>query len=119
LMPSGPAVAVEPSQLGIVAPLITVVTPAAVQLTLFFVTLIFFLATQMDSRRYMVSFFTTRDAKLRLIRITNDIEEHLGSYVATVTVINVALGATVAIGAWLLGLPNPLILGTLAALLNY
>jgi hypothetical protein len=36
----------------------------------------------------MASFFTTREGKLRFIRIANDIEEHLASYVATVTIIN-------------------------------
>src|SRR5262249_45291531 len=49
LLPSpGNAIAVEPSQLGIVTPVVAFVTPAVVQTTLFFVTLIFFLATQMD-----------------------------------------------------------------------
>ena len=46
-----------------VTPVIAFVTPAAAQVTLFFVTLIFFLATQFDFRRYLASFFTTRDAK--------------------------------------------------------
>src|SRR5262245_23006390 len=111
LLPSpGNAVAVEPSQLGIVTPVVAFVTPAVVQTTLFFVTLIFFLATQMDFRRYMVSFFTTRDAKLRFLRISNDIEDHLASYVATVTIINFGLGVVVAIGAWLFGFPSPSIL---------
>jgi predicted PurR-regulated permease PerM len=120
LLPSaGNAVAVEPSQLGIVTPVVAFVTPAVAQITLFFVTLIFFLATQMDSRRYLASFFTTRDAKLRFIRITNDIEDHLASYVATVTIINFGLGVVVAIGAWLFGLPNPVILGLMAMVLNY
>ena len=36
-----------------------------------------------------------------------------------VTIINAALGAIVAIGALLLGFPNPVIFGLLAALLNY
>jgi predicted PurR-regulated permease PerM len=116
---SANAVAVEPSQWGMVTPVIAFVTPAVIQLTLFFVTLIFFLATQMDFRRYMVSFFATRDAKLRFIRITNDIEDNLAVYVATVTAINVALGVLVATGAWLLGLPNPIIFGILAMVLNY
>jgi predicted PurR-regulated permease PerM len=120
LLPSaGNAVAVEPSQLGVVTPVVAFVTPAVVQITLFFVTLIFFLATQMDFRRYMVSFFTTRDAKLRILRITNDIEDHLASYVATVTIINFGLGVVVAIGAWLFGLPSPVILGLVAMVLNY
>src|SRR6266516_1554218 len=120
LRPSaGNVVAVEPSQLGILTPVVAFVTPAVVQIALFFVTLIFFLATQMDFRRYVVSFFTTRDAKLRFIRITNDIEEHLASYVAVVTMINFCLGVVVAIGAWLFGLPSPVIFGLIAMALNY
>ena len=115
----GRTVAVEPSQLGMVTPVISVVTPAVIEVTLLFVTLVFFLATQIDSRRYMASFFTSRNAKLRFIRITNDIEEHLGSYVAVVTIINFCLGVVVAIGAWLFGFPSPIIFGILAAVLNY
>jgi predicted PurR-regulated permease PerM len=114
----GQTVAVEPS-LSMVTPVISAVTPAVVEITLFFVTLIFFLATQFDFRRYMASFFTSRNAKLRFIRITNDIEENLGSYVAVVTIINFGLGVVVAIGAWLFGLPSPIMFGIVAALLNY
>ena len=65
------------------------------------------------------SLFSERDAKLRFLRIANDVEHNLGSYVAVVTVINVALGVVVAAGAWLFGFPNPLIFGLLAAILNY
>ena len=120
LLPSGgSAVTVEPSHLSMVTPLLAFVTPAAVELVLFFVTLIFFLAAQMDFRRYMVSFFTTRDAKLRFIRITNDIEQNLASYLFTVMVINLVLGAAVALGAWLFGFPSPVLFGVLAMVLNY
>jgi predicted PurR-regulated permease PerM len=116
---SGPTVSVEPSKLGLVTPVLEFVTPAVGQIMLFFVTLIFFLAAQMDFRRYMVSFFAGREAKLRYLRIAHDIESNLASYVATVTVINLALGAVVAASAWLFGYPNPLIFGVLAAVLNY
>ncbi len=119
LLPSGKAVAVEQSQLAIVTPVVSYITPVLIQITLFFVTLIFFLATQIDFRRYMASFFTTREGKLRFIRIANDIEEHLATYVATVTIINFCLGVVVALGAWLFGLPNPIILGLVAMTLNY
>jgi predicted PurR-regulated permease PerM len=119
VLPSGNTVAVEPSQLGIVTPVFAFVMPAVIQVTLFFVTLIFFLATQIDFRRYMASFFTTREGKLRFIRIANDIEEHLATYVATVTIINFCLGVVVALGAWVFGLPNPIILGLMATTLNY
>jgi predicted PurR-regulated permease PerM len=116
---SGAAVAVESSQLGMVTPVLKEVTPAVVELLLFFVVLIFLLATQMDFRRYMVSFFGTREAKLRFIRIASDIEHNLGSYLAVVTVINFAIGVIVAVGTWLFGFANPLLFGTLAMVLNY
>jgi predicted PurR-regulated permease PerM len=119
LPPSGNAIAVEPLQWSLVTPILAVITPAVLELVLFFVTLIFFLAAQIDFRRYMVSFFTSRDAKLRFIRITNDIEQNLASYLVTVTAINFCLGVAVAIGAWLFGFPSPIVIGILAMVLNY
>jgi predicted PurR-regulated permease PerM len=115
----GNTVAVEQSGLGIVTPVLAFLTPAVIELVLFFVTLIFFLGAQMDFRRYMVSFFTTRQAKLRFIRIANDIEQNLASYLLVVTAINWSLGALVAVGAWLFEFPSPVLFGILAAVLNY
>jgi predicted PurR-regulated permease PerM len=120
LLPSGGhAVAVETSQLAVVTPVLEFLTPAVAQLVLFFVSLIFLLAGQMDLRRYLASLFPSREGKLRFIRIANDVEQNLAAYLATVTVINVCLGVVVAIGAWLFGFPNPIILGILAMVLNY
>ena len=116
---SARTVAVETPQINMVAPVVVFVTPAAVQLLLFLVTLLFFLGSQLEFRRYVSSFFATRDAKLRFIRITNDIEHNLASYVAIVTAINVCLGIVVAAGAWLFGFANPIILGILTMVLNY
>jgi len=119
LKPAGPTVAVESSNISLVTPVAAAVTPAVAESVLFFATLIFFMAGQLEFRRHLAAFFATRDGKLRFIRIANDIEHNLATYVATVTVINAALGTVVAAGAWLLGLPSPLILGILAMLLNY
>jgi predicted PurR-regulated permease PerM len=119
LMPAAPPVSVEPSKFSMVTPVLAFVTPALAQAVLFFATLIFFLAGEMQFRRHLAGLFATREGKLRFIRIANDIEENLASYVAVVTVINLALGTMVAAGAWLLGLPSPVILGLLAMLFNY
>jgi predicted PurR-regulated permease PerM len=119
LRPTAPTVAVEPSNISMVTPVAAAVTPAVAETVLFFATLIFFITGQMKFRRYLATFFDSRDGKLRFIRIANDIEHNLASYVATVTVINAVLGIVVAAGAWLMGLPSPLILGMLAMLLNY
>src|SRR5436309_9179164 len=101
LLPSaGPAVAVEPSKIALVQPVVEFVTPAVAQIVVFVATLLFVLAGQMEFRRYTASLFASREAKLRFLRIANDIEGNLASYVAVVTTINVALGVVVTLGAY-------------------
>jgi predicted PurR-regulated permease PerM len=95
------------------------VTPAAGELLLFFGTLLFFLIGQMELRSSLVALFGDRDTKLRFLKIMRDIERNLAGYLTVVTIINTALGIIVAIGTWLVGYPNPVIFGVLAALLNY
>jgi predicted PurR-regulated permease PerM len=119
LTSSAPTVAVESSKISMVTPVVEAVTPAVAQSVLFFATLIFVLAGQMELRRHLAALFSSREGKLRFIRIVNDIEHNIVSYVGIVTVINGVLGTLVAIGAWLFGLPSPVILGILAMLLNY
>jgi predicted PurR-regulated permease PerM len=103
----------------VVLPVVAFLTPAAGQVLLFFGTLLFFLAGQIELRNQLVSAFASHEGKLRFLRIMNDIERNLAGYVAVVTLINFALGTIVALGAWLIGLPNPVIFGVLAAFFNY
>jgi predicted PurR-regulated permease PerM len=109
----------QTSASNVVFPVVAFVTPAAGELLLFFGTLVFFLAGQFELRVRLVSLFAERDAKLRFIKIMNDIEKNLAGYLVVVTMINAALGVIVALGALALGLPNPAIFGVLAAVLNY
>jgi predicted PurR-regulated permease PerM len=113
------ALSVNTPTANVVFPMVAFLTPAAGELLLFFGTLLFFLGGQFELRASVVSFFASRDAKLRFLKIMHDIERNLAGYLTVVTIINAALGAIVALGAWLLGLPNPAIFGLLAALLNY
>ena len=101
------------------APAVGYVTPAATQLLMFVITLIFLLIGQTQVRNFVVSLLPSRDAKLRFLRIANDVERNLARYLTTVTMINVVLGICVAVGAWAIGFPNPIIFGLLAAILNY
>lgn len=103
----------------VVLPVVAFVTPAAGELLLFFGTLIFFLVGQSEMRVRLVALFVERNSKLRFLKIMNDIERNLTGYLVVVTLINASLGAIVALGAFLLGLPNPAIFGLLAAVLNY
>jgi predicted PurR-regulated permease PerM len=117
--PAANSVKVEPSQITLVAPVIAAVTPAVAQIVIFAATLFFALVGQAEVRKYLTSIFASRDAKLRFLRIANDIEGNLASYVAVVTAINFSLGAVVAAGAWMFGFENPITLGVLTAILNY
>jgi predicted PurR-regulated permease PerM len=103
----------------IVLPAVAFATPAAGELLLFFGAMIFFLVGQSSFRSQFVSMFSARESKLRALKILNDIEHNLTGYLAVVTMINAALGVIVAIGAWLLGFPSPIIFGVVAAVLNY
>ena len=115
----GNAAAANSSPPGIVLPAVAFLTPAAGELLLFFAALLFFLVGQSTLRSTAVALFSNRDAKLRFLKIMNDIEHNLAGYLTVVTIINAALGAVVAAGAWLFGLPSPVIFGVLAAVLNY
>ena len=101
------------------APALTVLTPAIGQLFLFFATLFFFLASRDDLRNSFVSVFSTREARLRTLRILNDVEGNVANYLGTVSVINFCVGILVCIGSYVIGLPNPAAWGVLAFTLNY
>jgi len=115
----GSAGAAPASAPNVVLPVVAFLTPAAGELLIFFGTLMFFLVGQFELRARLISLFAEREAKLRFLKIMNDIEKNLAGYLLVVTIINAALGVIVAFGALLLGLPNPAIFGLCAALLNY
>src|SRR6202000_1397935 len=90
-----------------VLPVVAFLTPAAGEGLLFFVTLYFFPGGQTELRNQAVNMFTSRDSKLRFLKIMHDIERNLAGYLTVVTIINAALGTIVAVGVWLVGYPNP------------
>jgi predicted PurR-regulated permease PerM len=118
-----PAVTVETNQSKVLESVVTVVTPAAVEIVLevivFFGTLFFFILGRAKFRRYLVNAFAARDARLRVLKILNDIEQNLSDYLLVVTCINLSLGAVTVLITYLLGLPTPLLWGALAFGLNY
>ena len=57
--------------------------------------------------------------KLKALKVVNSVQEDVGRYFATVTLVNVVMGAIAgAIGAWF-ELPSPMLLAVLVALINY
>ena len=102
-----------------VQPTLEFLSPTFAEFLLFVATLILFIASWTDLRRALVMNFGDRPARLRTLRILNEIEEHLGSYLLMVTMINVGVGIATGIICAVTGMPNPAGLGALAATLNF
>lgn len=102
-----------------VQPAVEFLSPTLTEFLLFFATLILFIASWKDLRRALIMTFTDHAARLRTLRILNEIEGHLGGYLLTVTMINLGVGAATGIICVVTGMPNPAGLGALAATLNF
>lgn len=115
----GRTVSIEANPAQVVGTALIAITPAVSEFVVFFGTLFFFLATNSRIRRKLIIAFWTREARLRMIRIWNDIEDNLVAYVGLVTLINFGLGAVTAAMLYAIGFPNPLTFGLLTMALNY
>jgi predicted PurR-regulated permease PerM len=102
-----------------VKPAIEFLSPTFTEFLLFFVTLILFIASWRDLRRVLILTFADHAARLRTLRILNEIEDHLGAYLLTVTMINLGVGLATGIICAVAGMPNPAALGALAVVLNF
>src|SRR5437899_1462614 len=102
-----------------IQPALSLLTPAIGELLLFFGTLFFFLIGGAGLRTYLVLLSRNRDARLRTLRILDDIEHNLTRYMGTVSIVNMGVGLITAIGVHLMGFPNPVLWGALAFVFNY
>ena len=102
-----------------VQPTIEFLSPTFTEFLLFFATLVLFIASWRDLRRALIMTFADHAARLRTLRILNEIEGHLGGYLLTVTMINLGVGTATGIICAICGMPNPAGLGALAATLNF
>jgi predicted PurR-regulated permease PerM len=102
-----------------VQPTLEFLSPTFAEFLLFIATLILFIASWKDLRRALVMTCGERTTRLRMLRIVNEIEEHLGGYLVTVTLINVGVGIATGLICAAVQMPNPAGLGALAATLNF
>ncbi|WP_246738643.1 AI-2E family transporter [Bradyrhizobium sp. CCBAU 051011] len=102
-----------------VQPTLEFLSPTFAEFLLFMATLILFIASWRDLRRALIMNFGEREWRLRTLRILNEIEDHLGGYLLTVTMINVGVGIATGLICAITGMPNPASLGALAAILNF
>lgn len=119
ILPKNEQVDVGVDIVSFVQPAIGFVTPAVGQVFIFFGVLFFFLLGRSRLRHALVAQFDDHDARLRVLKIMNDIEHQLTSYLSVVTVINLVVGLAAFAVTFSVGLPNPLAWGVLAFILNF
>jgi predicted PurR-regulated permease PerM len=88
--------------------------------TLTFVVMLFFLLSEGDSLlRRFVEILPNLSEKKRAVQICMEIERNISLYLVTITGMNALVGIANGLSIWALGLPDPLLWGTAAFLLNY
>jgi predicted PurR-regulated permease PerM len=113
-----PALKVEQSAT-VATTIFSILTPAVSQFILFIGALVFYLVYQRRLRSTAVYFLKQHEARLTTLRTISDIDENMTTYFGTFTIVNICLGLATVCLTWLVGLPNPLLWGVLAAVLNY
>lgn len=81
--------------------------------------LYFFLVYGETLLRRAVTIVPTLADKRLTVEIVRSIQTDMSRYMLTITVINIALGLATAAALWWLGVPDPLLWGGMAGLLNY
>ena len=94
--------------------------PQIIGQSIFALTLMFFLISSGDLFILkIVQAASNFDEKRKAVSLVQKLEAKLGRYLGSIALINLLLGAAIAIAMWLWGLPNPILLGLIAFLLNF
>jgi predicted PurR-regulated permease PerM len=80
---------------------------------------VFYLVYQKHIRNSIVQVFKDREERLGMLRILSEIDESMSVYFGTFTIVNLCLAIVTTTLTWIVGLPNPLLWGVLAGVLNY
>jgi predicted PurR-regulated permease PerM len=83
------------------------------------VMLLFLLADGDTLLRRLVEIMPGFGEKRMVVEVATEVERNISSYLVTVTAMNLLVGLANGASMWLLGMPDPLLWGTLAFLLNY
>jgi predicted PurR-regulated permease PerM len=67
----------------------------------------------------LVHVMPTLGDKKRAVEISHEVQQNISNYLFSVSLINLGLGLLVSVGLFLMGVPNPVMWGMLAALLNF
>ncbi len=114
-----PTLKVEQQTATVVTTIFSILTPAVSQFILFIGALVFYLVYQKRLRDTAVLLLSDRDARLATLRTLSDIDANMTTYFGAFTIVNTCLAVVTVLLTWAVGLPNPLLWGVLAGVLNY
>lgn len=107
------------SQPGIVSRAAGNLLSAGTTAAITFVLSLFILASGTMFYEKIIQSFTRMSEKKRALRVVYDVEREVSRYLLTISLINACLGAVIAAGLWVIGMPMPFVFGAAAALLNF
>lgn len=79
----------------------------------------FLLITREEFRLKIIAFQSTLRARVRMARVFRDMKRRVGGYIVTFSAINIVVGVATGLACWQLGLPDPIMFGGIATILNY
>ena len=110
----------QPSDIGNVGLTVLQGTQAALGEAVMVAVLLFFLLAGGDSLlRRLVEIVPGFGDKRRVVEVAIDIENNISAYLVTITAMNLLVGTANGLQIWAQGLPDALLWGTVAFLLNY
>jgi len=84
------------------------------------IVLVFFILAFGDAFvRKLVKIPSSLRDKIHVVKILHEIKEEISHYMFTVACINTGLGTATGVAMWLLGMPNPILWGVMAATFNF
>ncbi len=114
-----PVLKVEMKEPSLAANFLTVTGSLAASLVIVFVTTFFFLVSGPAIVKEIINLPKKPDNRRTLEDIGHELERQVSHYLLYFTLINIALGFAIGTTLWLLGLPNPILWGVMAGLLNF
>lgn len=110
---------VEVKQPGVIATIVDATGNVAVGVFLTLVLLYFMLAGGDRLLEKLVELAPAWPNKRNIVRLARDVQASMSRYLFATTCINIVLGIAIGVGMWLIGLPNPVLWGVMAACLNF
>ncbi len=92
---------------------------ALVQMFFALLVIFFFLAGWTRMRKQTITTRTSFDGAMTTARVIQQVVDATSTYLGTITLVNVSMGAVVALILWLLDMPTPMMWGGIVAVLNY